>query len=77
MSQQITSSSYHWMNSFEVLTGVAPNVVLTYISNLYPGSISDKEIVQQSGLLRHFVPGNLILADKGFLMQDIVPKGDV
>ena len=76
MSQQnVTYSSYRGMNSFKVLTGVAPNGVLTYISNLYPGSISDKEIVQQSGFLQHFVPGDLILADKGFLIQDIVPKG--
>ena len=45
------------------------------ISNLYPGSISDKEIVQQSGFLQHFVLGDLILADRGFLIQDIVPKG--
>ncbi|XP_015772313.1 PREDICTED: uncharacterized protein LOC107350584 [Acropora digitifera] len=76
MSQQnATYSSYRGMNSFKVLTGVAPNGVLTYVSNLYPGSISDKSIVQQSGLLKHFVAGDLILADKGFLIQDIVPNG--
>ena len=76
MSQQnATHSSYRGMNSFKVLTGVAPNGVLTYVSNLYPGSISDKAIVQQSGLLKHFVAGDLILADKGFLIQDIVPNG--
>ena len=63
------------MNSFKVFTGVAPNGALTYISKLYPGSISDKEFVQQSGFLKHFVPGDLILADKGFLIQDNVPKG--
>ena len=74
MSQQNdTYSSYRGMNSFKVLTGVAPNGLLTY--SLYPGSISDKEIVQQSGLLNHLVPGDLILADKGFLNQDIVPSG--
>ena len=76
MSQQnATYSSYRGMNSFKVLTGVAPNGVLTFVSRLYPGSISDKEIVQQSGILKHFVPGDLILADKGFLIQDVVPKG--
>ena len=76
MSQQnVTYSSYRGMNSLKVLTGVVPNGVLTYISNLYLGSISDKEIVQQSGFLQHFVPGDLILADRGFLIQDIVPKG--
>lgn len=28
--------------------------------------------MQQSGILRHFAPADLILADKGFLVQDIV-----
>ena len=31
--------------------------------------------MQESGLLKHFVAGDLILADKGFLIQDIVPNG--
>ena len=76
MSQQnATYSSYRGMNSFKVLTGVVPNGVLTYIISLYPGSISDNEILQQSGLLNHLAPGDLILADKGFLIQDIVPSG--
>ena len=32
-------------------------------------------IVQQSGLLNHFVPGDMIMADKSFLIQDILPNG--
>ena len=32
-------------------------------------------IVQQSGLLNHFVPGDMIMADKGFPIQDILPNG--
>ena len=76
MSQQNdTYSSYRGMNYFKVLIGVAPNGLLTYSSSLYPGSLSDKEIVQQSGLLNHLVPGDLILADKRFIIQDIVPSG--
>lgn len=76
MSQQnVTYSSYRGMNSFKVLVGVAPNAVITFISKLYPGSISDKEITKQSKLLEHMVSGDLILADKGFLIQDIVPNG--
>jgi len=34
------------------------------MSGLYPGSVHDKCIVEESGLLKHFVPGDLILADK-------------
>lgn len=76
MSQQnATYSSYRGMNSFKVIVGVAPNGVITYVSRLYPGSISDKSIVEQSGLLNHLTAGDMILADKGFLIQDIVPHG--
>lgn len=76
MSQQnATYSSYRGMLSFKVIVGVAPNAVITYVSMLYPGSISDKAIVQESGLLKHLNPGDMILADKGFLIQDIVPHG--
>jgi len=76
MSQQsLTYSSYRGMNSFKVLVGVAPNGVISFVSNFYPGSISDKEIVKQSNLLNHMHTGDLILADKGFLIQGILPKG--
>ena len=63
------------MNSFKVIVGVAPNAVITFVSKLYPGSISDKAIlVQQSGRLNHLVAGDMVLADKGFLIQDILPN---
>ena len=42
---------------------------------MFPGSTSDKAIVQKSGVLEHFKSGDLILADKGFLIADIVPPG--
>ena len=48
--------------------------VTTYISGVYPGSISDKTIMQQSELLNQ-TADNLVLADKGFLIQDLVPDG--
>ena len=73
--QNATYSSYRGMNSFKVIVGVAPNAVITYVSKLCPGSISDKAIVQKPGILKHFVAGDLSLGDKGFLIQNIVPKG--
>ena len=76
MSQQsATYSSYRGMNSFKVVIGVAPNAVIAYVSKLYPGSISDKATVQESDLFNHLTPGDMILADKGLLIQDIVPHG--
>ena len=62
--QKLTYSRYRGMNSFKTLIGVAPNAVITHVSKLFPGSTSDKAIVQKSG--------DLILADKGFLIGDTV-----
>jgi len=45
------------------------------VSKLFPGSTSDKAVVENSGVLNHFKAGDLILADKGFLVSDIVPTG--
>ena len=76
MSQQnVTYSSYRGVHSFKVIVGVAPNGVITYVSKLYPGSVSDKAIVQQSGLLNHLTAEDLVPADKGLLIEDIVPNG--
>lgn len=55
--------------------GVALIGVVTYVSKLYPGSISDKAIVQQSGFLNHLTAGDMVLADKGFVIQDRVRNG--
>ncbi|XP_031337295.1 uncharacterized protein LOC116179684 [Photinus pyralis] len=73
--QRATYSSYKHRNTLKGLIGVAPNGVITYASKLYPGSISDKKIVQDSGVLKVFQPGDLILADKGFLIADLLPQG--
>ncbi|XP_031332217.1 uncharacterized protein LOC116162686 [Photinus pyralis] len=74
-TQRVTYSAYKHRNTCKGLIGVAPNGVITYISGLYPGSTSDKKIVQHSGILDQMVPGDLILADKGFLIRDLLPPG--
>ncbi|XP_072159647.1 uncharacterized protein [Bemisia tabaci] len=70
-----TYSNYKHSNTFKGLVGVAPNGVPTFSSQLFPGSTSDKEIVRNCGLLEKLKPGDLVLADKGFLITDIVPPG--
>lgn len=39
----------------------------------YVGSTSDQKIILDSGI--HLEAGDLILADKGFLIKDILPQG--
>lgn len=73
--QKLTYSNYKHRNTLKGLVGIAPNGVLTFCSSLYPGSTSDKEIVKHSGVLAIFNSGDLILADKGFLISDLLPDG--
>ena len=45
------------------------------MSAAYPGNTTDKAIVQHDGILKQLKPGDGILADKGFLMEDLIPEG--
>jgi len=73
LDQKLTYSSYKHKNTLKGLIGVAPNGVITYASKLYPGSTSDKKIVGHCGVLNILHPGDLVLADKGFLISDLMP----
>ena len=42
------------------------------MSNLYSGSISDKDIIKQCGFLDLLESGDVIMADKGFNVQDLL-----
>ena len=68
-------SSYKSRHTVKAVTCVAPNGAINYASALYPGSTSDVAIVQHSGVLNKFEPGDLILADKGFTIHDQLPAG--
>jgi len=68
-----TYSSYKHRNTWKVLIGIAPNGVVTFVSSLYPGSTSDKIITLKSGILEQLIPGDVVMADKGFLIGDILP----
>ena len=73
--QRLTNCINRSMNSFKAFVEVAPNDVITFVRKLCAGSTSVKHIVQTCGILDHFVAGDLILADKGFLIQNVVPAG--
>lgn len=73
--QRQTFSHYKQRNTFKALVGVAPNGCITFVSSLYAGSLSDKQIVKHSNVLDQLKTGDMVLADKGFVMQDLMPPG--
>lgn len=72
-------SSYKSHTTMKSLVGIAPNGSFIFISELYTGSISDRQLVVESGfleLLSTLPPGKAIMADRGFEIQDLlVPSG--
>ena len=69
-------SSYKNYTTLKGLIGIAPNGAVTFISQLYTGSISDREIVIRSGFLaQEFSEGDSVMADKTFTIQDLLPLG--
>ncbi|XP_048249289.1 uncharacterized protein LOC125371546 isoform X1 [Haliotis rufescens] len=65
-------SHYKTHTTMKALIGIAPHGPITFISSLYEGCISDKEITKQSGLLSLLEVGDGVMADKGFLIDDLL-----
>ena len=74
--QQMTFSSYKNHNTYKVLIGISPGGAVTFVSNLYPGSISDKQLTRKSVLLQLLKKNDSVMADRGFDIQDdLTPLG--
>lgn len=65
-------SNYKHHNTFKILIGISPQGSIIFISEAFTGRCSDKFIVENSKFLDKLIPGDLILADRGFLINDQV-----
>lgn len=73
-----TYSNYKGANTLKGLIGIAPCGSITFVSQLYHGNISDREITIRSGFLElDFDKGDSVMADKGFDIQDLLDKKGV
>lgn len=54
------------------LIGIAPHGPVTFVSQLYAGSVSDREIFKQCGITKMLTEDMAVMVDKGFLISDCV-----
>ena len=65
-------SDYKSHTTVKCLVGICPGGGFCFISQVFPGSISDKEITVRSGILNPALwnPGEGLMADRGFTVKD-------
>lgn len=67
-----TWSWYKHHNTIKYLIGIAPHGSLTYIWKGWGGRTSDKLLTECCGILNNLLPGDTVLADRGFTIADAV-----
>lgn len=67
-----TWSNYKQHNTVKFLIAVTPQGTISYVSKAWGGRASDKYITEHCDILEHLHNGDLILADRGFTIQDSV-----
>jgi len=65
-------SDYKSHDTFKGLVCISPSGWITFVSQLYPGRISDKEIIQRSDFCQLIEQGDQYLADKGFEIHELI-----
>ena len=67
-----TFSSYKHHNTVKVLIGITPQGSISFVSKAWGGRTSDKFLTENCGLMNKLLPGDLVMADRGFTIHDIV-----
>ena len=71
-SKAATWSTYKHHNMVKYLISITPQGTVSFISKGYGGRASEKYITENYGYLKKLFPGDIVLADCGFNIEDSV-----
>jgi len=71
-------SKYKGRDTLKWLVGLSPVGAISFVSDAYPGSITDADLTEVSGILSRVLKGQAggIMADKGFLIERLCADHD-
>ena len=64
-------SNYKKTITGKAFIGIAPHGMALLFRNIYPGSISDNNITEKSGVIHWIQSEHELMADRGFAIQDL------
>ena len=67
-----TYSNYKKHNTIKFLIGITPCGAICFLSRCWGGRVSDKTLTQQSNFLQLLEQDDVVLADRGFIVQEDV-----
>ena len=69
-SRSQTWSNYKHHNTVKFLIGISPQGVVSFVSRGWGGRVSDVHLTENCSFLKNLLPRNLVLADRGFIVQE-------
>ena len=70
--QKVTWRNYKRSKTFRLLVGISPTGAFTFVSKLWSGGVSDRNITIKSGLTDTLRPNDDRMADRGFNIRDLI-----